>query len=44
MIEHAKKLQSNMETQFDELRKESRDSEMQKLNLLEDRYNMQIRR
>ena len=44
MIEHAKKLQNNMENQFEELRKESRENEMQKLNLLEDRYNMQIRR
>ncbi len=44
MIEHAKKLQNNMENQFDELRKESKESEMNKLNILEDRYNMQIRR
>jgi len=44
MIEHAKKLQNNMENQFEELRKESKESEMNKLNILEDRYNMQIRR
>ena len=44
MINYAKKLQSNMEDQFEELRKESKDNEMEKLNLLEDRYNMQIRR
>ena len=44
MIEHAKKLQNNMETQFEELQMKSKESEMNKLNILEDRYNMQIRR
>lgn len=44
MIGYAKKLQGNMETQFDELRKESNKNEMEKLSMLEDRYNMQIRR
>lgn len=44
MIEYARRLQGSMENQFEELRKEGEKSEMEKLTLLEDRYNNQIRR
>jgi TolA-binding protein len=44
MISTARKLQGEMNNRVESLRKESKSSEMDKLNFLEERYNNQIRR
>jgi hypothetical protein len=44
MIHTAKKLKGEMESRFESLRKEAKNSEIEKLNFLEERYNIQIRR